>query len=58
MTKVSEMHVLVQEFIEQCKLKVSPVKVKRTKLSDKLIRLNFNMEDWRMETFDAQNLVA
>jgi len=58
MTKVSEMHVLVQEFIKQCKLKVSHVKVKRTKLSEKLIRLNFNMEDWRVVTFDAQNLVA
>lgn len=45
MTKISEVHVLVQEFIKQCKSKVSDVKFKRTKLSKKLIQLNFNMDD-------------
>jgi len=39
-------------------LKISHVKVKRTKLFEKLIRLNINMEDWKVVTFDAQNLVA
>jgi len=56
MTKVSEVHVLVQ--IDQCKSKVSHIKVKKTKLSEKFIRLNFNMDYQRVVTLDAQNLVA
>jgi len=58
MTKVSEVHVLVQKFIDQCKSKVSHIKVKKTKLSEKLIRLNFNMDYQRVVTLDAQNFVA
>lgn len=58
MTKVSDVHVLVQEFIKQCKSKVSHVKVKKTKLFKKLLRLNFNMDDRRVVTLDAQILVT
>jgi hypothetical protein len=43
---------------KSCKSKVSHVKVKRTKLSEKFIRLNFSMDDRRVVTLDAQNLVA
>ncbi len=43
--KISEVHNFVQELIKQCKSKILHLEVDRTKLSNKLVGLKFNMED-------------
>jgi hypothetical protein len=44
-TKVGEIHVFLVDLLKQSNTKVLHMETEKTRLSEKLIRLQFNMED-------------
>jgi hypothetical protein len=55
MTKV---HDLVHELLHQCNKKILHLEVQKTKLSEKLVGLEFSMENQKATTFNEKNSIS
>ncbi len=58
MSKVTKVHDLVHKLLQQRNKKILDLEVEKTKLFEKIIKLNFSMEDQKTTTLDAKNSIA
>lgn len=58
LNKVGDFHKFLNDLLKLSKAKVLHLKATRTKLSEKLIRLKFNMEDCQITMLEMQKSIT
>ncbi len=57
-SKVIKVHDLMHKLLQQCNKKILHLEVEKSKLSKKLIKLKFPMEDRKATALDAKNSIT